>query len=372
MQLDDLVPPDMLDVAVRDGYVRRRPHPDEPLDIYNYTARAQYDDHWDAATRTCRGLVVHRETGRVVARPFPKFFALDALERLPEGRPRVFDKVDGSLGVVYREPRSGRWSVATRGSFDGEQARWATRRLRRHERLVALLRDDRTYLVEVVYPANRVVVDYGDREDLVLLDVLALDDGRSLLDEERARLDGLLPVVDELPVDVEQVRAVAVDPACTGHDAEGFVLRWDDGTRAKVKLADYVRLHAALFHLSTRTVHDAWRRGDVDGLLAALPDETHAWVRGHASAFDGAAVSLRQEADRLLAGALATAGVADLTQASGPRRGEVARALLIGGRRPEHALVFSLLSGRPLDDQVADLLRPSPPQPFARRGEDEA
>ena len=372
MQLEDLVGRDVLDAALRDGYVRRRPHPDEPLDIYNYTAKAQYDDRWDAATRTCRGLVVHRETGRVVARPFPKFFALDTLAELPAGRPRVFDKVDGSLGVVYREPVAGRWSVATRGSFDGEQARWATQRLRQLDRLAALLRQDRTYLVEVVYPANRVVVDYGDREDLVLLDVLALDDGRSLLDEERPRLAGLLPVVEELSMDVDEVRRRGADPTADGHAGEGFVLRFDDGTRAKVKLADYVRLHAALFHLSTRTVHDAWSRGDVDGLLAALPDETHAWVRGQASTFDDAAAALRAQAERLLAEALRAAGVEDVAAAAGPRRGDVARALQAGGRRREHALVFTLLSGRPVADQVAEWLRPSPPEPFTRRGEDEA
>ena len=132
---------------------------------------------------------------------------------LPHGRPRVFEKLDGSLGVVYREPTSRRWSVATRGSFDGEQARWATQRLRSDDRLTPLPREDRTYLLEVIYPANRVVVDYGDREDLVLLDVLALDDGRSVLDEELDRLDGVLPVAEELALDVEAVRARAVDPS---------------------------------------------------------------------------------------------------------------------------------------------------------------
>lgn len=105
------------------GYIARRQHPTAPLMIYNYTARAQYDNVWNAATLACRGLICDL-AGKVVARPFPKFFNLDQVTTLPDEPFEVYEKLDGSLGILYW--LDGQPCIATRGSFDGEQARWAT------------------------------------------------------------------------------------------------------------------------------------------------------------------------------------------------------------------------------------------------------
>jgi RNA ligase len=107
-----------------------------------------------------------------VARPFPKFFNYgeqpdEDTRRL--GQPfTLSEKVDGSLGIHYRW--NGTDGIATRGSFHSPQAQWAT----------AALADSppvrfdygRTHLFEIVYPENRIVVDYGDRAELVYLATL--------------------------------------------------------------------------------------------------------------------------------------------------------------------------------------------------------
>ncbi|HRF99146.1 MAG TPA: hypothetical protein PLZ51_28235, partial [Aggregatilineales bacterium] len=74
-------------------------------------------------------------------------------------------KMDGSLGILYRW--QGAYYIATRGNFDSDQAIWATIFLRTHYDLHNLA-DEYTLLFEIIYPDNRIVVNYGQRQDLVL------------------------------------------------------------------------------------------------------------------------------------------------------------------------------------------------------------
>ena len=55
------------------GWVQVQHHQEFPLDIYNYTRAAVHENKWDAVTSKCRGIIVNRDTGEIVARPFEKF-----------------------------------------------------------------------------------------------------------------------------------------------------------------------------------------------------------------------------------------------------------------------------------------------------------
>ena len=162
---------------VAEGYISARRHPTEPLTIYNYTAKCQYAPLWTPETRHCRGLIVH-DDGRIVARPFPKFFNFEEHSRseIAFSKPfTVAEKIDGSLGVLY--PDGDGWAIASRGSFTSPQAQHGTAILReRHSDFRPF--DGLTYLFEIIYPENRIVVDYGKRRELVLLAVIETATGR--------------------------------------------------------------------------------------------------------------------------------------------------------------------------------------------------
>ena len=108
--------------------VRATPHPGAALTIYNYTKVAQFTPElWNHVTDLCRGLIVDAERN-LVARGFEKFWNLDdarhpetLMANLPTTPPVLTRKMDGSLGIGYA--LAGKWYVATRGSFDSEQAR---------------------------------------------------------------------------------------------------------------------------------------------------------------------------------------------------------------------------------------------------------
>src|SRR5579885_481968 len=151
---------------VENGYLTGRSHPSADLIIWNYTAKAQYEKHWTEETMMCRGLIT-TSAGEIVARPFPKFFNYEEYEgQIPKEPFTVTEKMDGSLGILYFV--DGKPAIATRGSFTSEQAIRATAILReRYEHFP--FSPHYTYLFEIIYPGNRIVVDYGKMDDLVLL-----------------------------------------------------------------------------------------------------------------------------------------------------------------------------------------------------------
>jgi RNA ligase len=256
---------------VDEGYIARRRHPTAELYIYNYTARTQFDAHWTAETRACRGLILDRE-GLVVARPFEKFFTLDQHpDPLPVEPFDVFEKLDGSLGILY-------WMgntpfIATRGSFDSEQAERANIILHsKYQHLFGILDRSLTYLFEIIYPQNRIVVDYGDTEDLILLTVIETESGREL-----GPLDAGFPIVRRYDgiTDLSALTQLEV------LNKEGFVVRFESGVRVKMKFEEYKRLHKLVTGVNARHVWQMLMEGDrLADLVDRVPDEFYTWIRG--------------------------------------------------------------------------------------------
>ncbi len=89
--------------------------------IYNYSRTCQYENKWDEITKSCRGLILDQD-GNVVAKGFDKFFNIEEhnLENIPNEPFEVFEKLDGSLGILFWY--QGKWILATKGSFVSEQA----------------------------------------------------------------------------------------------------------------------------------------------------------------------------------------------------------------------------------------------------------
>ena len=96
-------------------------HPTLPISIYNYSRTCQYENKWDEITKMCRGLILDQE-GNVIAKGFNKFFNME--EHQPEEIPNepfeVFEKLDGSLGILFWY--QGKWILATKGSFTSDQS----------------------------------------------------------------------------------------------------------------------------------------------------------------------------------------------------------------------------------------------------------
>ncbi|MFI5931518.1 RNA ligase [Actinoplanes sp. NPDC051494] len=300
--LADVLDPADLATAIEAGLVRKQRHPTRPFEIYNYTEAAQYAGAWTPVTLMCRGLIVDTTSGLLLARPLAKFFnhtEIQAPALEPAAKVTVTDKADGSLGIIY--PDGDEWAVATRGSFASEQALHATELLRtRYSGFTPPA--GLTVLVEIIYPANRIVIDYAGLDDLVLLGAVDIASGQTFGPGAVPRWPG--PVVESFEY-ATLADALAAPPR---DGREGLVVHFTGSDeRVKIKYAEYVRLHRLVTGLTDRTVWEILvAGGDLDTLTAPLPDEFHAWVRRVASeltaAVDGMAQDVEKEYSEIVAG----------------------------------------------------------------------
>lgn len=282
-----------------------------------------------------RGLVTDAN-GTILARPLPKFFNAEEhrAEDIPWGLPfEVAEKLDGSL-LIVQALQEGDLLFTTRGSFHSKQAEYGERLFLSKYGSVALDRRY-TYLFELIYPENRIVVDYGDREDVVLLAIIETATGEEL---------SLDAAPEGLTVAPRLSASGAGDfnflMAMERQNAEGFVIKFENGFRVKVKFDEYKRLHKLLTGISEKLIWEYLRDGlSIEDLLDRTPDEFNAFVREKREALQTAYHNLDSQVNALYK------RVSEL-----PTRKEQALFLKEEGRQAGNsalsAAVFRMLDGK--------------------------
>jgi len=241
----------------------------ENIVLFCYTKTAAFDVAWDPVVELARGLVLDVVKQRVLARPFPKFFNHgERSAALPDEPFQVQEKLDGSLGIVFHDGK--RWRVATKGSFIAEQSAWAEEWLSKRD--ISVLTEGSTYLFEIIYTTNRVVIKY-DFEGLVLLgayDAAGAEFARPALVDLAAALSTRVCDVHEFS-SIEEVLGVAAGYAA---DKEGFVVRFESGYRVKIKGAAYLRIHRLISRVTPIAIWEALSNGDnLDAIRKEIPEE---------------------------------------------------------------------------------------------------
>lgn len=259
-----------LDAGVAAGAIYERC--DDGLSIFHYSNRCVYDLLWNPSSLMARGLILDRSARRIVATPFPKFFNFSepgVKPPIPDDEPfETYEKLDGSLGIVFHH--AGRWKVTTKGAFGTPQATWAETRLAGLN--LDALRPGDTYLFEIVFRENRIVVAYPF-EDLVLLGGYA-EDGREFV---RAELEALAEnlgcriAAAHRFADFEELFAAA---GSLGRFSEGFVVRFERGLRIKVKGGEYCRIHRLVARVTPLGLYDMLEAGDdPETVRRMIPEE---------------------------------------------------------------------------------------------------
>jgi RNA ligase len=339
-----------IDLAKFNDYVdrkliTRREHPKADLLIWNYTPIAAFSKQWDEVTLMSRGLITDLE-GNIKARPFEKFFNYGEYQgELPDAAFNVAEKMDGSLGIMYHDGK--RWAIATRGSFDSEQARIGTQMLRKY--IIDFgdywIEPNYTYLFEIIYPQNRIVVDYGDAYRLVYL--TAINTATGAEDLEEVDYPDKVKYVVNLPIDKLNTLAQP--------NAEGFVVRWHNGLRLKVKFDEYVRLHRILTNVSSKNIWEALKNHtDLQTILEGVPDEFYQWVQETIADLQNSRQVIVDAAE------IAYDRVKDL------ERRDI--AIELSGDKPIMSMVFAKLDGKDgLFEEISwKLVKPEYEKPFRK------
>jgi RNA ligase len=266
----------ILNDYIQKGLVVKNDHPTLPLSIYNYSRTCQYENKWDNITKSCRGLILDKD-GNVIAKSFDKFFNLEehSTEEIPNEDFEVYEKLDGSLGILFWY--QGKWILASKGSFVSEQA-LKGKQILNSKYSVEPIPKGYTTLLEIIYPENRIVCNYGDDEVLVVLSMISNATGKEL------DYDSLLKINEEtgLPVvkKYDGIDDYKTLKSLISKDREGYVVRFRNGFRMKIKGEEYVRLHRILTGFSNVDIWEYLKDDkNLDELLDRVPDEFDSWVR---------------------------------------------------------------------------------------------
>ena len=186
----------------------------------------------------------------------------------------ITEKLDGSMAILFRDNG---YKIATRGSFNSDQAIWATNYLNNNYNLINL-NNNLTLIFEIIYPKNRqistLVVDYGNREDLVLLaardrftgeylefypDLFNLANKYGFSLPKVYNFAGVHSIIDEMhKIDANQ---------------EGWVAEFQDGSRWKFKGDRYCELHKLINGISFKNILQHMQGGTIEEVKQSLPDE---------------------------------------------------------------------------------------------------
>jgi len=269
----------LLNDYIENNLIIANKHPEYDIWILNYSPKVQSKRFWDEYTLSCRGLIIDID-GNILGRCMKKFKNYE--EYLPSEIDwsqefDVFEKMDGSMiSLFYYESRM-TWIIASRGSFISEQAIAAKKLI--DSSIYDKLNKDNTYCFEYIAPENRIVVDYGNRNELVMLSAINTKTGIEMYyDDMKSRYSKYFTIVKRFELkSFKEIRQIIEK----GEDnKEGFVIRFFSGFRIKMKYAEYVRLHGILTNVSNLTVWEHLMNNyDFDALLDRVPDEFYDWLK---------------------------------------------------------------------------------------------
>ena len=240
------------------------------LEIYCYTPQCTYEKNWNIFSLMARGLILDVVNEKIVATPFPKFFNYSEVLYMPQESFEVTEKMDGSLGIIFFH--DGKWKVSTKGSFQSDQSKWAKEYFDKNinqERLSEYA----VYLVEIIYPENRIVIPY-DFKGLILLSIW--DSGFEVMRDELTEYPTAVDMGFKL-VEVKKfdsIEQILKEVEGLKWDKEGFVVRFKSGYRLKIKGAEYLKIHKILSHCTPIAIWEMMlNRFDSSEILKQIPEE---------------------------------------------------------------------------------------------------
>jgi hypothetical protein len=344
-----------------EGLLEKNEHPSLPLIIWNYSRECQYEGRWDGITLNMRGTITDRE-GNIVASAFPKFFNYEEVpDKVPVNGDYVYvqEKMDGSLGILFWY--EGEWHLATKGSFASDQAKRGMEILKKKYNLEAF-HTHVTYLCEIIYPDNMIVVNYKGQERIVFIGATSNGEEFHWSTAEMVFLSSGIKRKDI--VKTEQHFQFGRDlykrlKELNTQNSEGFVLRFHPGNfRMKIKFEEYVRLHSLLTSFSNL---DIWRflmsGKDPEELLVRVPDEFDLWVRENIRKLKEDYSLIEEEGKK----------ITEIVTKGEPSRKEIAEILRRTVNRTAMSIVFNMLDGKDYSEIIWKSIRPKYQKPFWQR-----
>lgn len=221
--------------------------------------------------KECRG-VVFNSAGVCVSRPFHKFFNIgeneDTQVHLLKGKQfEILEKRDGSMLTPVMVGGEIFWK--TKKSFYSEVAVEASKNIPANVNLLAeaYINAGMTPIFEYTSPFNKIVINYGESPDFVLLAVRDTATGEYVTHTEMEKFSLGVKVISKFDKSLEQ--CLSEVPTLT--DFEGWCLRdVATGFYCKLKTEWYLFQHRARTELRERDCFDMWLDEKLDDIKSSL------------------------------------------------------------------------------------------------------
>lgn len=212
-----------------------------------------------------RGLIIDTE-GRIIARPYSKFFNYLQLRNLPfvdeslkhmsewdDNVPfSLLEKLDGSLAIFYNYNGL---KIASSGSTYAESTDsvihlfyllYSQLYSQKQKDRFAEITEKYTLCMEYLSPKAQIVVKY-DKEDFVLHGAIETATGKELSYNQLEKISQYLgcTLVKSYPATDKEsaLKQLALLNKDSKELIEGFVVRFDNGKRLKIKTEEYFNIH---------------------------------------------------------------------------------------------------------------------------------
>ncbi len=244
--------------------------------------------------RECRGLIFDTETGKLLSRPYHKFFNVGEREETAINKVNLYEphvvleKLDGSM--IRPIPTKEGFRLATKAGVTDVAMNaevFIADKTNYREFILELIDDRKTPIFEWCSRKNRIVVDYPE-DRLILTGIRDNENGLYVPYYKMAATASYanIPVVKALAGLAVQNIDLFVKQVREWDDGEGIVLRFDTGHMVKVKADDYVLRHKSKDQISQeKNVLQTVLDDAVDDLVPLLTPEDAERVKAFQNAF---------------------------------------------------------------------------------------
>ena len=241
-----------------DGWLKMNKYKDQ-LYIFCYSPSCQYEKYWNPLTLAMRGMVLGKN-GEVVGQSLPKFFNLMEVEETkPENLPKlsyeIFQKLDGSYIQTFWNPYEERWQHTSKCSFDNEYIDAAYKFLP-PEVLDKVLSKDECLVSEVRFeedpmprvtdtpPGLYIITSFTKEEN----DIVENPFSYSLELATKLKIGNVEKYNYNLDSKIDNFRSDI--------DTEGYVVRFSNGFRTKLKTDWYLNLNKLIDGFTESTIRE--------------------------------------------------------------------------------------------------------------------
>ena len=269
--------------------------------IINYAANLEETFIWNnddilgsSIRRECRGLIFDTSSGKLLSRPYHKFFNVGekeetSIDKINLNEPHVIlEKLDGSMIIPLPTPDGFRLATKAGITKFSEQAEAFIDDKSNYSRVIQkFILLNKTPIFEWVSRKNRIVIDYPE-DNLILTAIRDNSTGTYTPYDVMVNYANAwnIPVVKAIAGDNETDLNVIVEHIRKWEDNEGVVLRFNSGHMGKIKADDYVLKHKTKEQINLeKNVIQIVLNDSVDDLIPLLTESDAKRLKDYQSSF---------------------------------------------------------------------------------------